>query len=92
MKRMLLTGALALGLLPATGAWAESLLIKVTAVDATKGEVMGASPEMPSDVRTFHYRDQTKGIKLADIQVGETVRVDYDASSGVNWLDFVEKK
>jgi hypothetical protein len=92
MRRTLFVMTISAALIAAGGAWAESLNIKVDSVDPAKQTISGANPEMASDVRTFHYREQTAGIKLDEINPGDEVNVEYDDSSGTNWLIAVTKK
>jgi hypothetical protein len=89
---MIVMAAMAAGLLIGTGASAEVLAIKVTAVDPATMTISGANPTMASDVRMFKYRDITAGVKFADIKVGDMIEVDYSTGSTDNWLTAVTKK
>lgn len=91
MRKSLLMTVLSASLLAAGGAFADQLKIVVDSIDAANGTISGASPEMKSDVRTFHYRDQTAGLKISELKPGDVVAVDFDGSSGTNWLTSVSK-
>lgn len=91
MRKFTVAATFAAALLAATASWADQMKIVVDSIDAAKGTISGASPENKGDVRTFHYRDMTAGLKIAELKPGDVVEVDYDGSSGTNWLINVAK-
>jgi hypothetical protein len=91
MRKITVVATFAAALLAATASWADQMKIQVDAVDTAAGTISGASPEMKGDVRMFHYRDQTAGVKISELKAGDVVEVDYDGSSGTNWLINVTK-
>lgn len=91
MRKITVAATFAAALLAATASWADQMTIQVEAVDAAAGTISGASPEMKGDVRTFHFRDMTAGLKISEIKPGDVVEVNFDGSSGTNWLINVAK-